>query len=640
MAALLVWSMAACTTNSTSSSSTTSTESSQSSSTSSDSASSSDSQAESSSSTDSTATTTPTSTNSSDVTFDDSDSDISEENAQTITLNGDSITSSSAKVDGTTVSITEAGTYIITGTLNDGQILVEEDNKGTVHLILAGASITSKTSAAIYIKNSGKTIITLKEGTVNSLTDASEYTNVDTEENEPSACLFSKDDLTINGSGTLNITANYNDGITCKDDLKIMSGELNINSKDDGIVGRDLLAVKDGAITIVSGGDGLKATNDTTENSGNVYLLGGSFNITSTADGIQAVTSLNISGGSYNINAGGGHGNAAAHTQSMPGGMGTGTTSSSDTSDESTSCKAIKATGSINISDGTFVIDSADDAVHSNGQISLAGGNFTIDTGDDAVHADTKLTVDDCNMTVNSCYEGLESAEIIINGGIVNITASDDGINAAGGVDSSQSSGTGMFGGDSFSTSTGTLTINGGTLYVNAAGDGLDANGTMAMTGGFVTVDGPTDDGNGALDYDGTFEISGGTLIAGGSSGMAQTPSDGSSVYTIFVGTSQSAGTEIKLLDSSGKELITYTPSKQISCVVFSSPDIKNGETYTVTAGGSEVGSCTVSSYCTTIGNVTASSGGSMGGGMGGRGQMPQQNGGMTPPTGKSGTTA
>jgi hypothetical protein len=278
---------------------------------------------------------------------------------------------------------------------------------------------------------------------------------------------------------------------------------------------------------------------------------------------------------------------------------------------------------------GDFDIDSTDDAVHSNGIVRIDGGNFDINTGDDGIHGDTSLIINGGTITVTNSYEGIESANMEINGGKIDITASDDGINVAGGNDSSYMGG--RPGQNSFTNSSSyTLTINGGDIQVNASGDGIDVNGSGYMTGGNVQVNGPTNDGNGALDYDGVFEISGGTLLTAGSSGMAQAPSDGSTQYTIAntVG-SQSAGTTVKLVGSDGSIIASFIPVKNFAHVVISTPEILKGGTYTLSVGGTEIDTFTVAEI---VSGDTSSGGGMPGGGQGQGGGFPGgrgQGGGM-----------
>lgn len=600
------------------------------------------------------------------VSFDEDDQNAvwSEDDATVIELNGSDATVSGdgAAVSGGSVTITEAGTYVLSGTLDDGQILIDAGDEDVVHLVLNGVSITDQDNAPIYAKAADKTIITLADGTENTVADGSSYTLEDGED-EPSAAIFSKNDLTINGTGSLTVTANYNDGITSKDDLKIVSGAIKVQSVDDGIVGRDLLAVQDGTVTIVAEGDGMKATNDEDADKGVIALAGGTFDIESANDAIQAETTLVVDGGDYHLVTGGGSANAEVKTESGPGqgmgggmgGMGggrpmqngettdgasaaeppaaTGTDSSaapsdsavadegsadtgtaagteseieSDT-DESDSAKGLKSGGDMMVNGGSFDIDSADDAVHSNSNVTVNDGQFTIAAGDDAMHADTLLTIAGGTIDITSSYEGVEGGNILISGGDVKLVASDDGVNASGTETSTETETTdtstqeqgqrsGGFGGGA---SNGQLTISGGTLYVNASGDGIDVNGSGTMTGGTVLVDGPTDSGNAALDYDGTFDVSGGVLITAGSSGMAQSTSDSSSQSSIMMTFSetQTAGTLIHVEDSSGNTIATYAPSKDYTAVLISSPDLAQGETYTLYSGGSSTGTATNGLY-------------------------------------------
>ncbi|MBR6684525.1 MAG: carbohydrate-binding domain-containing protein [Firmicutes bacterium] len=257
---------------------------------------------------------------------------------------------------------------------------------------------------------------------------------------------------------------------------------------------------------------------------------------------------------------------------------------------DSTSIKGLKASGSLLIEGGSFVIDSADDAIHSNMSVTIEGGSFEIASGDDGVHADEKLTINACTMKISESYEGLEAQDVVINGGDISLVASDDGLNAAGGTDSS---GTGGRGGDVFgpgmmggmSVGNGSITISGGNLYMEASGDGIDANGHIEMTGGYVVVCGPNKGDTATLDYDTTATISGGTFIGSGASGMAQTFSDSSQgVIACSIG-NQSAGSTITLNDAGGNVIVEYEPPLDYAVFIYSSEEIVKGETYTLTVG-------------------------------------------------------
>ena len=519
------------------------------------------------------------------------------------------ITGSGAAVVDSTVTIFAAGTYLVSGSLSDGQIIVlSTDKTNPVHIILSGASITCSDSSPLYIqKAKGQVIVTLEEGTTSTLTDGSTYTlNAD---EEPTATIFSKDDLIFNGSGKLVINSNYNDAIKSNDSLYIMGGTYVINSVDDGIIGKDLVAITAGTFTITAGGDGIKATNDSDEGSGIVNIEGGTFNITATADGIQGESLIQISAGDFTIKTGGGATNSSSNSGWGSWG-GTTTTASTD------SAKGVKAQGHVLVTGGTFNMNTSDDAFHCNGSMQIDAGTITIASGDDGMHADTDLVINGGTINITKSYEGIEGNTVTVNGGNISLVASDDGFNCAGGNDSSSS--TGRPGANTFNTSsTALLSFNGGTVYVNASGDGLDSNGSIVMTGGTVYVSGPTNGGNGALDYDGTFNMTGGTVLAAGAVGMVQTPSTSSTVYgfNLTFTSTQSAGKEITIKDSSGNTLISYTPDKAYQSLVLSSALFSKGSTYSVYVGGTKYTDITLTSIVTTSGSSSGSSGGMMPGG-------------------------
>ena len=238
------------------------------------------------------------------------DASWNEKSAVKITLNGDSVTADdkNIEVDGSKVTITGAGTYVLSGTLSDGQIVVDSDDKDSVRLVLNGAEITCSNSSAIWVKD-GEMIITLADGTENTLTDGAEYTT-DSEDDEPKAAVYAKDDLTFNGNGSLTVNGNYKNGIQCKDALKFVSGTYTITAANNGLVGKDSVSIKDGTYTITSGGDGIKSTNTDETDKGYVIIDGGTFTITAEGDGIQAETLLRVNDGDFTITTGGGSENA------------------------------------------------------------------------------------------------------------------------------------------------------------------------------------------------------------------------------------------------------------------------------------------------------------------------------------------
>lgn len=523
-----------------------------------------------------------------------------------ITLNGNGIQSSSnaVNISGSKAEITEEGTYVLSGTLDDGQIIVNAENTDKIQLVLSGVNINSATSAPIYILQADKVFITTAKDTENTLSNGGTFEAID--ENNIDAVVFSKDDLTFNGEGSLTVTSPAGHGIVSKDDLVITGGTYTVDSAGQAINGKESVRIDGGVFSITAGKDGIHAEDNDDATLGFGYISGGSFTISAEGDGIAASGSLQITGGDFAITAGGGsengskassgnYGNFMGGGMGRPGGMGSmgsmGGSSQTTTDTESTSMKGIKATGDLTIQGGTFRIDSADDGVHSNANVTVTGGTFTIATGDDGFHADERLDISAGTISITESYEGLEGHHIAVSGGEISLVASDDGLNAAGGTDSSGTGGRDqMFGGmggmGGMSSGDGSIVISGGNLYVQASGDGIDANGTLEITGGYTVVCGPTQGDTATLDYDKTAVISGGTFIGTGASGMAQTFSESQNqgVIAVQVG-SASAGTEVVLKDSKGNEIVSYSPKLSFNVVILSSPDMIKGETYTLSVG-------------------------------------------------------
>ncbi|WP_195990037.1 carbohydrate-binding domain-containing protein [Clostridium sp. D53t1_180928_C8] len=535
----------------------------------------------------------------------------------TISINGNGAT-----VNNNVVTINNGGTYSITGTSSNAQIIIDSASEENVYLILNNVNLTCSNSAPIYVKSAKNAIIVLPDGTENTINDSKIYTFEDTSTDEPNAAIFSKDDLTIKGTGSLNVNANYNNGITSKDDLKITGGNISVTSSDDGLMGKDSITIKGGNITINASGDGLKSTNTEDTSKGYVSIEGGTLNITSENDGIQAETNVNITDGTINITSGGGSANSSTNTDNMQSPWGQWENSNTSSSTDTSSAKAIKAVNTITIDAGNFNIDSSDDSLHSNNSLVINGGIFEISSGDDGIHSDTTLEINGGDINITKSYEGIESTDITINNGTIHLVASDDGLNAAGGNDSSSTNG--RPGQNNFSSSSdGTITINGGYIYINASGDGIDANGSIEMNEGTVIVNGPENNGNGALDYDSTCNINGGVFIAAGSSGMAQSPSTSSRQNFVNIFTSsQSANTLISIKNENGEDIVTFAPSKTYQSVIISSPNLQSRTNYIVysgctsngestdglyisgsSTGGSEVGNFTTSSISSTVGS-------------------------------------
>ncbi|MBQ7707275.1 MAG: carbohydrate-binding domain-containing protein [Lachnospiraceae bacterium] len=591
--------------------------------------------------------------------FSDRDYDISYDDAEDITL-ADGASKSDADgvtIDGDVITVTKAGSYRLTGSLSNGQIIVECDENDKVQLVLDGVDITCENSAVIYVKSADKVFITTTDSE-NNLTVSGEFAE---DEDGADAVIFAKDDITLNGAGTLNISCENSHGIVGKDDVKITSGTYNIEAAKKGIDANDSVRVADGIINITSGTDGIHVENADDETLGFFYAIGGEFNIEAGYDGIDASGDTYIYDGEYNITAGGGYENGAFHSDNMMGGgfggqmpegmtppdmqggempdgmtppdmqggempdgmtppdmqegqmpegfeegqggrMGKGgpieedgsnteiTDNQSEAADENkesdvnkndaeeteydaddyleNSTKGIKADGGLYIYGGSLDIDAADDTLHSDNEVIIDGGEIILSSGDDGIHADVLLTINGGSVEISNSYEALEAHTMEINGGNINLTASDDGLNAGGSTDAS-------------------LTINGGIINISAAGDCVDSNGTLAVTGGETYVSGPNNGGNGSIDYEINGYITGGTFVSAGASGMAMNFGSDSTQCSILYELSSSveSGTPITLSDSDGNIIVSYTPDKAYQSIVISSPDIESDGTYTLTVG-------------------------------------------------------
>ena len=493
---------------------------------------------------------TPDTTGATEITFSD----------EKATVSGDG-----AKADDGIVTITGGGTYVIKGETKEGRIIVNAPDEEVI-LVLENIDISCSYGSPVYIYKSSVTTLYLMEGTENTLTDGSEYTFNDSfsssVDEEPNACLYSKSDLVIAGEGKLTVNANYNNGITGKDTLRLETACVTVTAKNHGINGKDSCVIKAAAVNVDCGGDALRSTNDTDSNLGNIVIADSSLELIAGEDGVQAENSLTISGGSCNIISGGG-------------------SSTSVMSD--TSAKGLKGASSVSLYDGVYVLDCCDDAIHSNGNVLIKDGTYTITAGDDGIHADENVSITGGTIDIDKSYEGIEGTIVDISGGTINITASDDGINAAGGADQS---GVGPRQ-DMFAVSEDCcINISGGIVTVDASGDGIDSNGGLTVSGGELYVSGPVNDGNGAFDYNGQATITGGIVVALGSSGMAQNFGNNSTQGSIMLTYASYTKDSISLKDESGNILVEYSPVKEYNCVVISSPDITVGNTYTVEACG------------------------------------------------------
>ena len=516
------------------------------------------------------------------------------------------------------LSIKAAGTYVLTGTLN-GAVEVAKNVAGTVRIVLAGATITtldSQDCAAIVFKESSELrILTIADGSVNYVSDSVGDTGEDPDD---AAIAAKKSSLTINGSGTLNVTAVGEDagGIKVKKELTILSATINVTAVKNGIKADNLILIKDATLSVTAGNDGIKTDiePETDEEAlayaadptaGYIYIENSTITVTASDDGIAANSCLYIANGDDD-------------TITVTTNGGAPTTVTERSSDEADG-KALKVGGivledkegnetdypatheknyALVITGGKFDLNSNDDAIHSKGNVLITGGTFTITTGDDGVHAEYLTKIAGGNITVSKCYEGVEGAAVEITGGTVNVTAVDDGVNAANA---------------DLKNYTYYIVITGGDVTINCSGDGIDSNGKLLISGGTVTVFGPENGGNSALDSESGTTISGGTVIATCREAMDPI---GATQYMVVANVSVPAGTTVTLKNASGETVATFVAPKSCANITISTPQITSG-TYTLTYGNNSV-------------SLTATTGtsGGMGGGPGGMGGQPGGMGG------------
>lgn len=518
--------------------------------------------------------------------------DVSTENATAVDLSALSADTAPAgtsfKNDKLTIS--SAGVYVLTGRL-DGCVSVDGVD-GTVRLVLNDAEIfttAEQTGAAIAFKKTDSLrVLTVAEGTKNTLSDSAGDTDAD---GDGAAVQAKKCSLTINGGGTLvlNGVGESASGLKVKKELTILDTRLEIRAVKNGIKADNKILVFGADITVSAGNDGVKTDMEASTaeeadeyaadpEAGYIYVKNSSFNITAGDDGFSANNGIYFANGDEDmvkIQSGGGAPSRITEASS-DNASGKGIKTDGITLVEGNAETKIHASYEKNYSlvivGGNFSLDCNDDALHSNGNVLIAGGVFTIAAGDDGIHADCLTKITDGELTLEKSYEGIEGACVEICGGEIFISAADDGINAANADLNNY---------DFY------LYIGGGNVFVDAEGDGVDSNGTVLIEGGKTVVYGPTGRDNGSLDSDKGVLVNGGELIAVGSSGMVENPASNSSqcYLSINLSSSQAAGTEIVVYDEDGSVLLSLSPSKTYQSVIVSLSAFEKGKTYTVTIG-------------------------------------------------------
>lgn len=426
-----------------------------------------------------------------------------------------------------TITITQEGQYLIEGALSDGMIIVDVDKTQKVQLILNGVNINSETSAPIYVRQADKVFVTLADGTTNTLTNAGTFIAID--DNNIDAVIFSKDDLTLNGTGSLSINSPAGHAIVSKNDLVITNGTYDITSALHALSGKDSVAIADGNFTIVAGKDAIHSQDDEDDTVGKVFITGGNISCSVESDGISAINEINIMA-------------------------------------------------------GKIVIEKSYEGLEAR-CINISGGEIDLTSSDDGLNATDKRNTSTDQTTQNQTSEMIPDQTEIKESAMKPENSAPDAEQNQ--VDWKMNRGAGGGGGENDTQSDASINISGGIVKINAEGDGIDSNGYLTVSGGEIYIAGPSNSGNGALDYGIDATISGGIIIAAGQSGMAQNFGTNSTQGCILVNTQQQneAGSSITLLDSDGNELVAWNSEKSYNSVVISCPEIVDGGNYTLKTG-------------------------------------------------------
>lgn len=499
-----------------------------------------------------------------DLGFTDRDADPSyDEASATKVLLSDSgvqVQGEGASVDGSTVTLSQAATYVVSGEVSNGSIVVNAGDDDKLQIVLAGATVHNEAGPALFIDNADKVFVTLADGTSNSLSDGESY-ELQGDDDNRDATVFSRADLTFNGSGLLSVVGSYKHAICSKDDLVITSGTFDVTSKKDAFTGKDCLKVADGTFTVNAGDDAFHSD-------AFLYMKDGDVDVQSCVEGYEGEQVI-VDGGNHSIVSSDDAINAALSDSD----------SSSASTDAGSDVEADADAGADPKAGSGFDPGAKPDADSDAGPGANPSASFDPSVKPDAEPGSGAS--EDASVDGNAgkpADEGLPPDQPNSGEGSVGEEPPSNGGQPFAGQGEQMAQ----------SSSSCVIQINGGTLLLVAGNDGIDSNGVVEINGGTVLVSGPDNGFDGSLDYDMSATINGGTVLMTGSVGSTE-GLDSSAQSVAYGSASGTKGQEVSLLDSAGNVLATLTAGFDFSTVLASSPQISEGDQFAVKVGESNI---------------------------------------------------
>lgn len=474
------------------------------------------------------------------------------------------VTGQGASFSDQTLTISQAGTYVLTGSGKNIKLVVEAADTDQVHLVFQNLTLEGE-GTLLQINKAQEVVISLAEGSQNALTESQA-----SDDEKVKATIHSQVPLTLNGTGSLTLTALTKNALEVEDDLKVLGGTYTVKAANHGFKAEGALAIEAATLTIEAGKDGLHAEHDETTERANISLNPTQLSIAATEDGVDAGNELTIKGGTITVSQSE-EGLEARVIRQLGGdvtikssddGVNASSGSSSKTSDTSTTSKTSDANTTSNTADTS---SSANQATTDSATASTSVSQATADPA-------ATSQADQANKDKNPTPPSPPAGQAPPQGGQPPQNGQGPGGMPPGGQEESDSSLQ--------------IILEGGTLTIDAEGDGIDSNGTVTINGGSLVVNGSIQGGNGPLDAAGDITITGGTVWALGTSDMLQGFAQGSTQASITANIAGTAGQTLIILDANGKEVARQTASKDFQAVIMSSADLVDGQTYTIQVEG------------------------------------------------------